>query len=57
VEATKLQMHKRLRQGTTKRKMTRGGKEVEVARLDASQFRRESRTSRKVVVRDLLQDL
>jgi hypothetical protein len=57
VEATKLQLHKRTKQGTTKMKKGRGGEDVELARLDAKHFRREPRTARKVVVRDLLQDL
>lgn len=56
VENTKLQMQKRRRQGTTKIRKGRGGQDLEVARLDAKVHRRDSRTARKVHVKEMLEE-
>eukprot|EP00892_Ulva_mutabilis_P005167 jgi/Ulvmu1/3021/UM015_0061.1 len=56
VENTKLQMQKRRRQGTTKKWKRKGGQDLEVARLDAKVHRRDSRTARKVQVKEMLEE-
>ena len=56
VENTKLQMQKRRRQGNTKMRKGKGGQDVEIARLDAKVHRRDSRTARKVQVKDILEE-
>lgn len=56
LENTKLQMQKRSRQGMTKVRKGRGGQDLELARLDAKVHRRNSRTARKLDVKEMLEE-